>query len=264
MKEIIYKTVGERAIELLFYPPTEQTYTKAPLFLLIPGGGWNSSVAASMYGMERSAAEALRAAGFAVAAISYRNHREDGVNMPAIVADVFDSAAYLAAHGEELGIDPTRFYTSGHSAGGHLALLLAYAPRNLYGEERTPFTVRATAPLSPPTWLPKEVYQPYLQFSIDGLFEGCTEEDYRLCSPETWVESAVPTLTAVGDKDDLVFPANGQRLHDKLLAAGVRSEFVVAQNGGHAFEPIGADTATPHFEDIQRQIVEFILDENAR
>ena len=198
-----------------------------------------------------------------MAAISYRNHREDGVAMPAIVADVFDAAAYLAAHGEELGIDSTRFYTSGHSAGGHLALLLAYAPGDLYGE-RTPFTVQATAPLSPPTWLPKEVYQPYLQFSIDGLFEGCTEEDYRLCSPETWVESAVPTFTAVGDKDNLVYPSNGQRLHQKLCAAGIRSTLVVSQNGGHAFEPIGADTATPHFEEIQRQIVAFILEENAR
>lgn len=266
---LIYKSVDGRDIELLFFPPTAAKFDKAPLFLIVPGGGWRSSNAQSMYDMERAACEALRDAGFAVAALSYRNAKDDDVNMRDIVADIFDGAGYLARHAAALGLDMTRVYTSGHSAGAHLSLLLAYAPCDLLASERVwgdeHFTVRATAPLSPPTWLPKGEGKPYLAFGVDDLFRGCADEDYRRFSPEAWVEDGgVPTVAAVGDKDDLVYPTNAARLVENLAARGVRAALLTAMGGGHAFEPIGVERATPDFGEIQRRIVEFILAENAR
>lgn len=267
---LIYKSVEGRDIELLFFPPTVPKFAKAPLFLVVPGGGWRLSNAQSMYDMERAACEALRQEGFAVAALSYRNAQDDGVNMRQMVADIFDGAGYLARHAAVLGLDRQRVYTSGHSAGAHLSLLLAYAPCDLlaservYGDER--FTVRATAPLSPPTWLPKGDAKPYLAFSVDDLFHGCDDDDYRLFSPEAWVKDGgeVPTIAAVGDRDDLVYPQNGARLVETLAAHGVRAALLTAQGGGHAFEPVGVECATPDFGEIQRRIVAFILAENAR
>lgn len=257
----IYKSVDGRDIELLFFPPTANQTAHAPLLILIPGGGWRMSDAQSMYDMEHAACEALRNAGFAVAALSYRNHREDGVNMRQMVADVFDGAAYLAKNAAVLALDPARFYTSGHSAGGHLALLLAYAPPDFLAAERhvhAPFTVRATAPLSPPTVLPRGDGAPHLAFSVDPLFEGC-EEDYERFSPQCFVDAGrvVPTFVAVGDKDTLVFPENGHRLAQTVRAQGAFANCIVAQNGGHAFEAIGADRADPDFGVIQREITAF-------
>lgn len=261
----IYKSVNGRDIELLFFPPTAHATAHAPLLIVIPGGGWRLSRAQSMYDMERAACEALRGEGFAVAALSYRNAKDDGVNMRQMVADVFDGAAYLADHAQGLSLDPTRFYTSGHSAGGHLALLLAYAPCDFLAAERVchaPFTVRATAPLSPPTVLPQGDGAPYLHFSVDDLFAGCAAEDYRLFSPQTFADEgrAVPTLVAVGEQDDLVYPANGKRLAETVAALGLPAVCIAAQNGGHAFEPIGAERPDPDFGEIQRRIVAFLLE----
>ena len=264
---LIYKTVNGRDIELLFFPPTSAKFEKAPLYLIVPGGGWRLSNAQSMYDMERAVCEALRGEGFAVAALSYRNAKDDDVNMRQMVADIFDGAGYLARHAAVLGLDRTRVYTSGHSAGAHLSLLLAYAPCDLLASERDYgdecFTVRATAPLSPPTWLPKGEGGDYLCFSVDDLFIGC-EDDYRRFSPEAWVDRGVATIAAVGERDTLVYPTNAARLVEALAARGVRAELLTAMGGGHAFEPIDVDRATPDFGEIQRCIVDFILAENAR
>lgn len=263
-QQFIYKSVDGRDIPLLFYPPTTEKFDRAPLWVLIPGGGWSKSVAESMYGMERAAAEALRAEGFAVAALSYRNNRDDGVNMRAMVADIFDGTAYLAKYAAVLGLDPTRFYSSGHSAGGHLALLLAYAPCDLLAAERVyddPFTVRASAPMSPPTALTRGDPCPGLRFGVEHLFVGCTDEDYALCSPQWWAEQGhgVASIIAVGSSDDLVFPENGRRLCETLTAAGVKAELLVSQDGGHCFEPINAPSSSPNIMDIQKSFVDFLL-----
>jgi acetyl esterase/lipase len=265
---LIYKSVDGRDIELLFFPPTTPRFPRAPLLILVPGGGWKLSNARSMYDMERAACETLREQGFAVAALSYRNRKDDGVNMREMVADIFDGAGYLSRHAAVLGIDSERFYTSGHSAGAHLSLLLAYASpdflaaERVYGGER--FTVRATAPLSPPTWLPKGAGEPYLCFSVDDLFEDCDDGDYRLFSPEALADDGrgVPTIVAVGTRDELVYPANGERLADKLRAHGIRVELIRSEGGGHCFEPIDAAHSAPDIGEILRRVAAFFLDIN--
>lgn len=263
---LIYKTVGERDIELLFYPPTKAVYDRAPLLVLIPGGGWRLSVAESMYGMARSLAENLRAAGFAVAAISYRNNKDDGVMMPAIVTDVFDAASYLAAHAAVLEIDPQRMYTGGHSAGGHLALMLAYAPCD-FGEERvyhTPFAVRGTVPISPPVSMgatPQELERYRFGRSLAQLFIGCEEE--MLCySPLWWVQNGhgVPTMTAAGDRDALVASANSEDLCQKLKEHGIRSELLISHGGGHCLEPIECDEVSLPLTQVLSQMAAFVLE----
>lgn len=263
---MVYKTVGSREIELLFFPPAAPGSVPAPLLILIPGGGWNASNARSMADMEQLACETLRNSGFAVAALSYRNHREDGVNMREMVTDIFDGADYLARHAGALGIDPRRFYTSGHSAGAHLALLLAYAPVGFPAKraDGAAFTVRATAPLSPPVWLQPGEPAPYRAFPIDELFVGC-EEDYRLFSPLALAQEGygVSTFTAVGTADNLVFPRNGEELTAALRAHGVRAEWMAAQNGGHAFEPTSPEPVSPDFTEIQRRMAAFFLEEDA-
>ena len=260
-KEYIYKTVGDRPIPFLFYPP-ENPSPAAPLLLLVPGGGWRLSNAESMYGMERSACEALRREGFAVAALSYRNRKDDGVNMRQMVADVFDGLTFLVAHAAEFAIDPHRVYTSGHSAGAHLALLLAYAPADLLAGERAyppaAYTVRGTVPLSPPTFLPMGDGKPYLQFSVDDLFVGCAPEDYALCSPETYAASGVPSLIAVGERDELVFPENGRRLARLLAENGVEARLIESLRGGHCFEPIRAESSAPTLAEILDEMADFL------
>lgn len=268
-QRLIYKNVGERDIELLFYPPAKAVFERAPLLILIPGGGWCMSVAESMYGMARALADGLREAGFAAAAISYRNHRDDGVMMPAIADDIFDAAAYLATHADALGIDPARMYTCGHSAGGHLALLLAYAPCD-FGEERvygTPFTVRAAVPISPPTVMSRtEEERTRYAIGIRHLFQGCEADAFDRYSPMWWAKNGrgVPTMTAAGDRDTLVTAANSTDLCDALAVSGITARLLLSEGGGHCLEPIDTDRVSLTLSDALTQMTAFIREENTK
>lgn len=267
-QRLIYKTVGEREIELLFYPPHKAVYDRAPVLFLIPGGGWSMSVAESMYGMARSLAETLRENGFVAVAVSYRNHRDDGVMMPAIADDIFDAASYLAQHAETLGIDPHRLFTCGHSAGGHLSLLLAYAPCD-FGAQRvydTPFTVCGSVPISPPTNMsatPTELERYHI--GVAHLFAGC-EESMPRYSPLWWAENGhgVPTVTAAGDRDTLVPPANSADLCRALERNGIRARLLISHGGGHCLEPIECEAVSLPLAEVLSQMATFVLEENER
>ena len=122
---LIYKKVGDREIELLFYPPTEQVFDRAPVYLIIPGGGWRSASAEAMVGFSLRSSHALRKRGWATLSLSYRYVSRDDVCLDDIISDCMDAGRYLAHFADVLGIDPHRIVTSGHSAGGHLALMMA-------------------------------------------------------------------------------------------------------------------------------------------
>ena len=156
---LTYKIVGDHECTMLYYPPTQPVFDRAPVYVIIPGGGWHRAVAIDMANFSMRSSTALRARGWAVVSLSYRVAPVDGVKMQDIVSDCMDACRYLARFADVLGIDPHRIVTSGHSAGGHLALMLAYAPHRLftsaspYDTRADDFTVIGTAPLSAPTIL---------------------------------------------------------------------------------------------------------------
>ena len=158
-QKLIYKKVGERDVEMLYYPPTKAVFDKAPVYVISPGGGWHSASAEAMVGFSLRSSTLLRERGWAVASLSYRYVSRDNVCLDDVISDCMDTGRYLAHFADVLGIDPHRMVTSGHSAGGHLALMMAYAPHRAFVSD-TPFdpladefTVVATAPLSAPTIL---------------------------------------------------------------------------------------------------------------
>jgi acetyl esterase/lipase len=71
---------------------------------------------------------ALAEAGYVAVLPDYRVFPE--VRFPAFVDDGAAAVAWAAAHAAEIGGDPQRIYLAGHSAGAHIAGMLAYdAPR---------------------------------------------------------------------------------------------------------------------------------------
>jgi acetyl esterase/lipase len=67
----------------------------------------------------------LAAQGHVVVDVAYRLFPETDV--AGMVADAKRSVAWVQANASDLGVDPTRVVLAGGSAGGHLALLAAYA-----------------------------------------------------------------------------------------------------------------------------------------
>lgn len=90
-----------------------------PLLAFLHGGYWQ---ALSRQDFEFPG-PAFAARGIAYAAIGYPLCPE--VSMAALAEQVRSALAWLYDRAPELGVDPERLFVAGHSAGGHLAALLA-------------------------------------------------------------------------------------------------------------------------------------------
>ena len=269
---LIYKKVGDREIEMLFYPPTKQVFDRAPVYLIIPGGGWRSASAEAMVGFSLRSSTALRARGWATVSLSYRYVSRDDVCLDDIISDCMDAGRYLAHFADELGIDPHRIVTSGHSAGGHLALMMAYAPHRAFVADSPfdaladEFTVVATAPLSAPTILYNDEagYYPDGFPFLDMFPKDLSEREFAAVrhrdGPFDYITPAsVPTLLVCGTHDDLVFAENSTRFYEKCRTVGAPCEVLYSYFGGHCFEPmVEGRESFVNFAQVQDHLIEFV------
>src|SRR5687767_15010899 len=95
--------------------------------IFIHGGAWREGDR-RLYG---ALGRRLAAAGVGLAATSYRLSPQ--VKHPEHVKDVARAFAWVHANIAKHGGSPDRLYVMGHSAGGHLAALLALDPTYLDG-----------------------------------------------------------------------------------------------------------------------------------
>lgn len=269
---LIYKKVGDREIPMLYYPPIQKVFDRAPVYLIIPGGGWRSANAEAMVGFSLVSATALRKRGWAVVSLSYRYVSNDDVTLDDIISDCMDAGRYLTHFADELEINPHKIVTSGHSAGGHLALMMAYAPHRAFVSDspfdalRDEFTVVATAPLSAPTILYNDeagYYPdgfPFLDVFPKDLPERAFAAVRHRDGPFDYITPAsVPTLLVCGTHDDLVFAENSTRFYEKCRTVGAPCQVLYSHFGGHCFEPMveGRDSFV-NFEQVQHHLIDFV------
>ena len=108
---------------------------KRPLVVFIHGGGWRiGDKQNGAAGREKAAF--FNAQGFAYASLNYR--LSPTVTHPAHVEDVAAALAWLADHAAGQGYHANRMYLMGHSAGAHLAALVATDGRRLARYNKSP------------------------------------------------------------------------------------------------------------------------------
>lgn len=270
-----YKIVGDRRIELTFLPPTEKKFDRAPVYFIIPGGGWHEASKEAMIGFSRKSSDMLRARGWATVSIDYRVAPADGVDMIGIVSDAIDAGRFLAHFADVLEINPQRIVTSGHSAGGHLAMMMALAPHagftvdSPYDVREDEFEVVATAPLSPPIVLYRDAggFCPQA-FDLEGrsLFDtGDIKQQAALRhrgSPIDYVTPlSVPTLLVYGTHDNLVFAENSTRHYERCRTVGAPCKLLPSVWGGHCFEPmVEGKASSPDFAEVQDEVYQFVVE----
>ena len=263
---LIYKSVGDRNIELSFLPPLVNVYEYAPVYFIISGGGWHFESKDSMLDFSAKSVEILRKNGFAAVSIDYRVSTEEGVGIEEIISDCFDAARYISHYSETLKIDPQKFVVSGHSAGGHLALMLAYAPHDMFRSGSVyedDFKVITAAPLSAPTILYDHADEKTLNINLEQIFKNDTTGLLpKKASPYTYVSSGSPrTILCAGTSDRLVFCNSSELLYKNLTDNGVECEIILSLGGGHCFEQMHEGfVPLPGREEIQQIIADFILD----
>jgi acetyl esterase/lipase len=112
----------------------------APVIVFFYGGSWNSGFREG-YGF---LGRALAAQGYVVVLPDYRKVPE--VRFPRFVEDAAAAVAWTHANIGNHGGDPGRIAVSGHSAGAHIAAMLALDPKWLAAE----WPDTAMRPGSPP------------------------------------------------------------------------------------------------------------------
>lgn len=210
-----YAIRSGKNLGLDLYRPANPRGTTLPLVVMIHGGSWRGGSQRDLPDLNRY----LAARGYAVAAVSYRFAPANP--HPAASKDVHAAIQFLKSNASRLGIDATRIALIGRSAGGQLALLEGYTG----GDP----AIRGVAALYAPSDQVFGYENPSnprvinsTQILVDYLAGNPkTKPDaYRSASPINFVNgSTVPTLLIHGDKDELVWVRQSERLDAKLTAA---------------------------------------------
>ena len=233
-QELLFKIVEQEQLYINFLPPTNLKYEKAPTLLLICGGGWHAQSRASILDMLHTLVSDLRASGFAVVASDYRViNATNNLTAKEQVTDLMDALRYLAHYADVLGIDPQRFIPSGHSAGAHLAMLVAHAPQNIFVENgfTETYGILACATLSTVTIIPNTPWTSIA--AVNGVYD---EELANLLSPYNHIHANnAPTLLIHGDMDYDVPFRHAQICIDKAMDIGARYDLLVCKGGNHYF-----------------------------
>ena len=201
------------------YVPDELT-GPAPIVVFFYGGGWESG----SKGEFRFVGQALAARGFVTVIPDYRVYPE--VRFPTFVEDGAAAVAWVRRNIGRFRGEPRQIHLMGHSAGAHIAALLALDQRYLAAAGIEPGTPESLVGLAGPyDFLPLTGATLKRIFAVDDMAET---------QPITFADrSAPPALLLHGENDGTVRPANSEHLAAALAAAGNRVELKLYPNLDH-------------------------------
>lgn len=208
--------------------------TPVPTLVYIHGGGWVGGT------KEQSILSVLPylEAGWNVVNVEYRLARVSPA--PAAVEDCRCALRWVIRHAKEQGFDTSKIVLTGHSAGGHLALITGMLPAAAGLERICPgnedLNVAAIV-----NW--------YGITDVADLLDGPNMKTYavawlgsmldrvevaRRVSPMTYVRAGLPpVLTIHGDADPTVPYSHAVQLHKALDQAKVKNRLLTIQGGKH-------------------------------
>lgn len=230
---VVYAKVNEWEGKMDLYLPASSG-KPTPVIINIHGGGWNHGTKEEQGGFTP-----YFKAGFAVANIEYRLTSQ--ATAPAAIEDTRCALIYLIKNANALHLDPNKIVIMGGSAGGHLALMGGLLQNNhifdtnCMGVEN--INVAAIIDKYGIADVNDWAYGPYIKSKSATNWLGTKKEDQNFIksvSPISWVKSTSPPVFIVhGDADPTVPYQESVALHQALLAAGVKTEFITIPGGLH-------------------------------
>lgn len=236
----LYARHGGKNLYLdLYYPDTPPPRGGYPLIVCFHGGGWISgSKKRDLFFND------LTRSGFAIASVQYRLSTQ--AKYPEQLRDIRAAALWLFDRAPALKVNPDKIVAAGASAGGHLALLLAFSQdREFSGMSSIPHDMfKAVCALYPPTDLvtivPKE-RRDRLDSLVSMLLAGTINGRLVLAqqgSPISYVSKTSPPVFFVhGDRDPLVPLEQSETLAKALHQDGVETTLIVYRGASHGFRP---------------------------
>ena len=128
------KGVAPKELSLDLYAPKKKG--KHAVMVMIHGGAWSYGNKSDQ-SMRRYKVPHFVGAGYVYVSINYRLSKTPAVKHPAHVKDVAKALAWVHDNVAKYGGDPDRIFVMGHSAGAHLAVLVATDHRRLKAEGKS-------------------------------------------------------------------------------------------------------------------------------
>jgi len=233
MPNVTYHVASSHESKLDLYVP-RTAGSPTPVLMYIHGGGWVGGTKESRVLRILPYLEM----GWAVVNVEYR--LGEVALAPAAVTDVMCALRWVIRNAERYNLDTSRIVTSGHSAGGHLALTTGMIPASV-GLDREcpgPEELRVAAIIN---WFGITDVSDLLDgpniksYAVEWM--GSLEDRFEIAervSPLTYVRAGLPpTLTIHGDADPTVPYQHAITLHKKLDAVGVPNALHTVPGGRH-------------------------------
>ncbi|HEV8344561.1 MAG TPA: alpha/beta hydrolase [Candidatus Binatia bacterium] len=215
IRDIPYANTPDNRQTLDLYLPAG---SNSPLLLIfIHGGFWTLSD--NEFRIGPSLAQALVPSGIAVALVRYR--LAPAYRHSSQAEDVAAAVAHLTREGKRYGYDSKRMFLAGHSAGAHLAALVALDPRYLNSYRMSPDSLAGVITISGIYDLkPKPDSTQDQKAAVQQAF-GDSPETLKAASPITHVRPGGPPFLILSAAGDLPgFAMDAKRFGDSLRNAG--------------------------------------------
>lgn len=215
---------------------------KNPAIVMIYGGAWRSGTPNA----NEQFSQYIAAQGYTVLAIDYRHAPQ--YKFPTQIEDIKTALKFIQQHADEYEVNLDRTAIMGRSAGGHLAMLTAYAMASPHGYVTDAFPFRAVVGYYSPVDLTEGYNNPPFPDPINSqevlrnFIGGIPQEFsdlYRQASPYQVVRSHLPpTLLIYGGSDHIVQSKFGRNLYEKLNQNGNTAVFIEIPWAEHAFDAV--------------------------
>lgn len=194
---------------------------KAPVVVFLYGGSWRNGRREEY----RFVAASLAERGVLTLVPDYR--KAPAHPFPDFMRDIAHAVAWARTNAAGHGGDPDRIFVIGHSAGAHIAALLATDPTYLATEGMHPRDLAGVIGLSGPY-----DFLPITSRKVREVFGD--ETRWPASQPVNFVDGDEPPfLLAHGLKDRLVEPRNSESLAQRLRSRGIAVRLHELPDVGH-------------------------------
>lgn len=194
----------------------------APVVVFFHGGTWQTGNRQQY----RWAGEALARHGVVAIVPDYRKY--PNVTLDGFMRDAATAVAWSQRHAAEHGGDPRRLVLMGHSAGAHMAALLASDGRWLQAQGMSPRQLCGLVGLAG-----AYDFLPLTETDLIGMF-GRDPAQQRRSQPIAFVDGDEPPMLLLhGGADRVVAPRESRSLQAALQRAGVPVELKIYPGVGH-------------------------------
>ena len=268
-------------LQLDIYEPTKEVHEKRPVLIYIHGGAWIGGRKETVNNARfHGTFNALREKGYAIVSPNYTLAQLGKSPFPNCIIDAFDAISWIEQNAEIYNFDLENVGVMGESAGGHIAMMTAYAdiekftkphgidlkyvvavypPSDLgllYEEQHDMVHQIESAVMNMPDFVQTMADINQYLFGFDPHEdENRTKEFTAFNSPITYLKKGIPnTMIIHGDNDRVVPIEQSIQFKSETERLGLTLDFHILAGVDHAFI-----NATPEQkEQTQEWILEFV------